>query len=111
MHTNSDEKVFYMNNHVLKKLHPNLNGGTPLNIFTIPKNLAKKKLRGFQDLEAKKFKLTSGAPWMWCATSNRKKVGFEFFLIFFQKMIRNMTGKFVLKIEEDSLFCSSTTAI
>ena len=34
-------------------LHPNLTGGTPLNIFKIPKNLTEKKLRGFQDLEAK----------------------------------------------------------
>ena len=24
MHTNSDEKVFYMKNHLLEKLHPNL---------------------------------------------------------------------------------------
>ena len=56
MHTNSDEKVFYMKNHLLEKLHPNLTGGTPLNIFKIPKNLTEKKLRGFQDLEAKKFK-------------------------------------------------------
>ena len=56
MHTNSDEKVFYMKNHLLEKLHPNLIGGTPLNIFKIPKNLTEKKLRGFQDLEAKNFK-------------------------------------------------------
>ena len=47
MHTNSDEKVFYMKNHLLKKLHPNLTGGTPLNIFKILKNLIEKKLRGF----------------------------------------------------------------
>ena len=31
-------------------------GGTPLNIFKIPKNLTQKKLRGFQDLEAKNSK-------------------------------------------------------
>ena len=55
MHTNSDEKVFYMKNHLLEKLHPNLTRGTPLNIFKILKNLTEKKLRGFQDLEAKKF--------------------------------------------------------
>jgi len=30
--------------------------GTPLNIFKILKNLTEKKIRGFQDLEAKKFK-------------------------------------------------------
>ena len=45
-----------MKNHLLEKLHPNLTGGTPLNIFKIPNNLTQKKLRGFQDLEAKKFK-------------------------------------------------------
>ena len=67
-----------MKNHLLEKLHPNLTGGTPLNIFKIPKNLTQKKLRSFQDLEAK----------------NPKK-GFEFFTnFFFQKRIRNMTGKF-----------------
>ena len=52
-----------MKNHLLEKLHPNLIGGTPLNIFKIPKNLTEKKLRGFQDLEAKKL----------------KKIDFEFF--------------------------------
>ena len=56
MHTNSDEKVFYMKNHLLEKLHPNLTGGTPLNIFKILKNLIEKKLRGLQDLEWKKLK-------------------------------------------------------
>ena len=45
-----------MKSHLLEKLHPNLTGETPLNIFKIPKNLTEKKLRGFQDLEAKKFK-------------------------------------------------------
>ena len=45
-----------MKNHLLEKLHPNLTGGTPLNIFKIPKNLAHKKLRGFQDQEAKNSK-------------------------------------------------------
>ena len=49
-----------MKNHLLEKLHPNLNGGTPLNIFKIPKNLTQKKLRGFQDLEAKKLKKRFG---------------------------------------------------
>ena len=82
MHTNSDEKVFYMKNHLLEKLHPILTGGTPLNIFKILKNLTEKKLRGFQDLEAKKFKLTSGK-----LTSNRKKYSFNFFL---EKMWSNL---------------------
>ena len=56
MHTNSDEKVFYMKNHLLEKLHPNLTGGTPLNIFKILKNLTEKKLQAFLDLEWKKSK-------------------------------------------------------
>ena len=56
MHTNSDEKVFYMKNHLLEKLHPNLTWGTPLNIFKILKNLTGKKLRRFYDLEWKKTK-------------------------------------------------------
>ena len=46
MHTNSDEKVFYMENHLLEKLHPNLTGGAPLNIFKILKNLTEKKVTG-----------------------------------------------------------------
>ena len=46
MHTNSDEKVFYMKNHLLEKLHPNLTGGTLLNIFKILKNLTEKKVTG-----------------------------------------------------------------
>ena len=81
-----------MKNHLLEKLHKNLN------IFKILKNLTEKKIRGFQDLEAKNsknFKLTSGAPYARCATSNRKKIGFENKnLIFFQNMIGDMTGKF-----------------
>ena len=31
-----------MKNHLLEKLHPNITGGTPLNIFKILKNLTKK---------------------------------------------------------------------
>ena len=32
-----------MKNHLLEKLHPNLAGGTPLNIFKILKNVTKRK--------------------------------------------------------------------
>ena len=79
MHTNSHEKVFYMKNHLLEKLHPNLVGGTPLNIFKIPKKPNRKKFTGLSRSRGKKI----------------QKKGFEFFLIFsLQKMIRNMTGKF-----------------
>ena len=48
MHTNSDEKVFYMKNHLLEKLHPNLTRGTPLNIFKILKNLTEKSYGAFK---------------------------------------------------------------
>ena len=41
----------------------------------------------------KKIKLTSGAQFARCAPSNRKKIGLKNW-IFFQNMIRNMTGKF-----------------
>ena len=54
MHTNSDEKVFYMKNHLLEKLHPNLTGGTPLNIFKILKNLTEKKVTGLLRSRVKK---------------------------------------------------------
>ena len=59
MHTNSDEKVFYMKNHLLEKLHPNLTGGTPLNIFKILKNLIEKSYGAFKiqsEKNRKKFK-------------------------------------------------------
>ena len=56
MHTNSDEKVFYMKNHLLEKLHPNLTGGTPLNIFKILKNLTEKSYGAFKIWRQKKFK-------------------------------------------------------
>ena len=75
-------KSFLYEKSSTRKVTSEFKGGTPLNIFKILKNLTEKKIRGFQDLEAKnskKFKLTSGAPFAWCATSNRKKVGFEFF--------------------------------
>ena len=65
-------KSFYMKNHPLKIL----------------KNLKEKKLRAFQDLEgknSKKIKLTSGAPFARCATSNRKKIGLKKNLDFFSK--------------------------
>ena len=77
-----------MKNHLLEKLHPNLTGGTPLNIFKIPKNLTEKSYRPFKirrGKNSKKFKLTSGAPYARCATSNRKKIGFEKKLNYFSK--------------------------
>ena len=55
MHTNSDEKVFY--NHLLEKLHPNLTGGPPLNIFKILKNLIEKRYGAFKIWRGKKFQI------------------------------------------------------
>ena len=37
-----------MKNHLLEKLHPNLIGGTPLNIFKILKNLTEKSYGAFK---------------------------------------------------------------
>ena len=46
----------------------------------------RKKTDGaFKMWRQKKFKLTSGAPFARCATSNRKKIGVEIFLEFFSK--------------------------
>ena len=78
-----------MKNHLLEKLHPNLTRGTPLNIFKIPKNLTEKKLRGFQDLEAKIQKISNllvahrllGAP----LVTEKKLVSNFFFWKFFSK--------------------------
>ena len=57
MHTNSDEKVFYMKNHLLEKLHPNLTGGNPVKHFQNPqKPNEKKDTRLLRSGEAKKFK-------------------------------------------------------
>ena len=44
MHTNSDEKVFYMKNHLLEKLHPNLTG--PVKHFQNPQKPNRKKVTG-----------------------------------------------------------------
>ena len=68
-------KSFYMKNHLLEKLHPNLTGGTPLNIFKILKNLTEKSYGAFEiwrQKNSKNFKLTSGEPFARCATTNRK---------------------------------------
>ena len=46
MHTNSDEKVFYMKNHLLEKLHPNLTGWNPVKYFQNPQKPNRKKVTG-----------------------------------------------------------------
>ena len=88
-----------MKNHLLEKLHPNLTGGTPLNIFKILKNLTEKKVTGLSRSSGKKNQKISnllvahrllGAPLV-----TEKKFGLKnFFGIFFQNIIRNMIGKF-----------------
>ena len=63
-----------MKNHLLEKLHPNLTGGTPLNIFKILKNLIEKRYGAFKIWRGKKIqkkiKLTNGAPHPRCAVTN-----------------------------------------
>ena len=49
-------KSFYMKNHPLEKLHPNLTGGTPLNIFKILKNLTEKSYGPFKIWKQKNSK-------------------------------------------------------
>ena len=59
MHTNSDEKVFYMKNHLLEKLHPNLTGGNPVKHFQNPQKPNRKKITGLlrsREKNRKKFK-------------------------------------------------------
>ena len=41
-------KSFLYEKHLLEKLHPNLTGGTLLNIFKIPKNLTEKSYGAFK---------------------------------------------------------------
>ena len=41
-------KSFYMKNHLLEKLRPNLTGGSPLNIFKNLKNLTEKSYGAFK---------------------------------------------------------------
>ena len=53
-------KSFLYEKSSTRKVTSEFNGRTPLNIFKIPKNLTEKKLRGFQDLEAKKFQKKFG---------------------------------------------------
>ena len=48
-----------MKNHLLEKLHPNLIGGTPLNIFKILKNLTKKSYGAFKIWRGKKIQKIS----------------------------------------------------
>ena len=54
-------KSFYMKNHLLEKLHPNLTGGTPLNIFKILKNLTEKRYEAFKIWRGKKIQKISNS--------------------------------------------------
>ena len=42
----SDEKVFYMKNHLLENLHPNLTWGNPVKHFQNPQKPNRKKVTG-----------------------------------------------------------------
>ena len=70
-------KSFLYEKSSTRKVTSEFNGGNPVKHFQNPQKPNRKRLRGFQDLEAKKFKkkfkLTSGALFARCATSNRKK--------------------------------------
>ena len=59
MHPNSDEKVFYMKNHLLKKLHPNLTGGKPVKHFQNPQKPNRKKVMGLLRSRVKKIEKNS----------------------------------------------------
>ena len=81
-------KSFLYEKSSTRKFTSEFNGGTWLIIFKILKNLTEKKLRGFQDLEgknSKNFKLTSGALFARCDTSNRKKMLRIFLEFLFKK--------------------------
>ena len=56
MHTNSDEKVFYMKNHLLEKIHPNLTGELVIHFQNRQKPNRKKDTGLLRSGEAKKFK-------------------------------------------------------
>ena len=80
-----------MKNQLLKKLHPNLTRGTPLNIFKIPKNLTK-KVMGLSRSRGKKIQKISnllvahrgcGAPLVTIFFQFLLQNFFNFFLIFF----------------------------
>ena len=88
MHTNSDEKVFYMKNHLLEKLHPNLTGGSPVKHFQNPQKPNRKKDTGLSRSRGKIILKNSnllvahrllGAPLV-----TEKKISFEFFWDFFK---------------------------
>ena len=42
MHTNSDEKVFYMKNHLLEKLHPNPQKPNRIKVMGLSRSSGKK---------------------------------------------------------------------
>ena len=79
MHTNSDEKVFYMKNHLLEKLHPNLTGGNPVKHFQNPQKPNRKKDMGLSRSRGKKI---------------QKKLVLNFFEFFFKKWYVIWPGSF-----------------
>ena len=85
-------KKFLYEKSSTRKVTSKFNWGNPVKHFQNPQKPNRKELRGFQDLEAKKFKLTSGK-----LTSNRKKYSFNFF--FWKKcgQIGSNSGQTVVK--------------
>ena len=66
-----------------RKVTSKFKWGNPVKHFQNPQKPNRKKVTGLLRSRVekikKKFKLTSGAPYVRCATSNRKKYSFNFF--------------------------------
>ena len=75
-------KSFLYEKSSTRKVTSEFNRGNPIKHFKNPQKPNRKKVTGLSRSRGKKIQKIS------------KKIGFEFFGIIFQKMIRNMTGKF-----------------
>ena len=92
-------KSFLYEKSSTRKVTYELNGGNPIQHLKNPQKPNRKKVTGLSRSRGKKIQKISnllvahrllGAPLV-----TEKKIGVEFFVgIIFQKMIRNMTGKF-----------------
>ena len=81
-----------------RKVTYDLSRGNPIQHLQNPQKPNRTKDTGFLRSRGgkmkKKFKLTSGAPFARCATSNRKKYSFKFFL---EKMWSNLVKLIILE--------------
>ena len=72
--------------------------GNPVKHFQNPQKPNRKKVTGLSRSRGKKIQKISNLQvahrLLRAPLVTEKNIGFEFFWIFFQKMIRNMTGKF-----------------